>query len=116
MGPSATTLPYSRSTGVVTRCVGQFTAATGFRAFRDTEWREFRESVSAWQQETGERIAQLEIQVKSGITGNGQPSRLAAVEQRVRSLEWARWYVGGAVIAFWTALTAALRWLPWAPK
>jgi len=37
---------------------------TEFRAFRDTEWREFRESVSAWQQETGERVAQLETQVK----------------------------------------------------
>jgi hypothetical protein len=87
-----------------------------FRAFRDTEWREFRVSVSAWQQETGERITRLETQVKAGVTGNGQPSRLAVVEQRVRSLEWVRWYVGGAVIAIWTTLTAVLRCLPWGHK
>jgi hypothetical protein len=60
---------------------------TEFRAFRDTEWREFRESVASWQQDTGERIAQLETHVKSGITGNGQPSRLqvaSATRKRMR--------------------------------
>lgn len=32
--------------------------------------------LSAWQQETGERIAQLETQVEAGVTGNGQPGGL----------------------------------------
>jgi hypothetical protein len=33
-----------------------------------------------------ERVATLETQVKSGITGNGQPSRLAVVEKSVEQL------------------------------
>jgi hypothetical protein len=73
---------------------------TEFRAFRDTEWREFRESVSAWQQETGERIAQLEAQVKAGVTGNGQPSRLQVVEHNVEQLNRFRyWLLGFAGVA-----------------
>lgn len=70
---------------------------TEFRAFRDTEWREFRASVVSWQQDTGERIAQLEIQVKSGITGNGQPSRLQLAERSIDQLNRFRyWLLGGA--------------------
>jgi hypothetical protein len=45
-----------------------------------TELREFRAAVTTWQQDTGERVSALETSVKSGITGNGQPSRLAVVE------------------------------------
>jgi hypothetical protein len=59
-----------------------------FRAFRDNEWRDFREQVWTWQQNTGERVAQLESQVKSGITGNGQPSRLQVVEDTVEDLSF----------------------------
>ena len=69
---------------------------TEFRAFRDTEWREFRESVSAWQQEAGERVAQLETQVKVGVTGNGQPSRLALAERSIAELNRFRYWVLGA--------------------
>ncbi len=86
---------------------------TEFRSFRDTEWREFRVSVSAWQQETGERVAQLETQVKAGVTGNGQPSRLALVEQRVTSLERFRWYLAGVAVAIGPVLTMASRWVQW---
>jgi len=68
---------------------------TEFRAFRDTEWREFRESVSAWQQETGERVAQLETQVKAGVTGNGQPSRLQVAERNIDQLNRFRYWLLG---------------------
>lgn len=67
-----------------------------FRAFRDTEWREFCASVSAWQRETGERVAQLETQVKSGVTGNGQPSRLQVAEGNIDRLNRFRYWLLGA--------------------
>lgn len=57
-----------------------------FRAFRDTEWRQFREDVSGWKADAGERLATLETNVKTGITGNGQPSRLQVVENEVKRL------------------------------
>lgn len=67
---------------------------TEFRAFRDTEWREFRESVSAWQQGTGERVATLETLVKD-VVGNGQPGRLTNVESAVSGLQrWRYWLTG----------------------
>ena len=68
---------------------------TEFRAFRDAEWREFRVSVSSWQQETGERIAQLETQVKAGVTGNGQPSRLQVAERNIAQLNRFRYWLLG---------------------
>jgi hypothetical protein len=68
---------------------------TEFRAFRDTEWREFRVAVSSWQQETGERVAQLETQVKAGVTGNGQPSRLQVAERSIDQLNRFRYWLLG---------------------
>jgi hypothetical protein len=53
--------------------------------------------VSAWQQETGERVAQLETQVKAGVTGNGQPSRLQVAERNIDQLNRFRdWLLGCA--------------------
>jgi hypothetical protein len=68
-----------------------------FRAFRDTEWREFRDDVGSWKQDTAGRLASLETQVKSGITGGGQPSRLAVVEASVEDLNRFRyWWMGAS--------------------
>jgi hypothetical protein len=64
-----------------------------------TELREFRQAVTEWQQETGERVSVLETQVRSGIVGNGQPSRLAVVERTVESLSRFRYWVMGAAAA-----------------
>lgn len=61
-----------------------------------TELREFRSDVTKWQQNTGERTATLESQVKSGITGNGQPSRLAVVEKSVEQLNRFKYWLLGA--------------------
>jgi hypothetical protein len=67
-----------------------------FRAFRDSEFREFREDVSAWKQESGERIATLETQVKD-VVGNGQPGRMTLAEQAIAALQrWRYWVLGGA--------------------
>ena len=68
------------------------------RAVRD-EMREFRSDVNAWRQETGERIAKLEAQVKPAIIGNGQPSRLAQIDDRVTALERHHWRLAGAASA-----------------
>lgn len=68
-----------------------------------TELREFRAAVTDWQQEIGERVSALEVQVKSGITGNGQPSRLAVVERNYNSLSLSftrhRYWLLGAAAA-----------------
>ncbi len=82
---------------------------TEFRAFRDTEWREFRESVSAWQQETGERVAELESQMRD-LYGNGQPGRVSRLESktdkhsRVIWLGMGAWTVINTIIAYFCRL------------
>lgn len=64
------------------------------RAVRD-ELRSFRETVTAWRQEMGERIATIETQIRPAILGNGQPSRLAVVESHVDELRRERWRLAG---------------------
>jgi hypothetical protein len=76
-----------------------------FRSFRDTEFREFREDIASWRQNSGERLAKLESEVKSGVSGNGQPSRLAIVEDRVDALQRDRWFGAGVVAAISSGLT-----------
>ena len=72
---------------------------TEFRAFRDYEFRDFKDTVAEWKQDTGERVAQLETSVKSGVTGNGQPSRLSVVEQELEQLTRFRYWLLGASAA-----------------
>jgi hypothetical protein len=55
-----------------------------------------RADFSSFARDTGERVSSLEIQVKSGITGNGQPSRLQVLEDRLDGLSRWRWWVVGA--------------------
>ena len=76
---------------------------TEFRAFRDTEWREFRESVSAWQQGTGERVAQLETQVRD-LYGNGRPGRVSKLESKTDKHARIIWIGMGA----WTVINAVV--------
>lgn len=83
---------------------------TEFRAFRDTEWREFRESVSAWQQETGERVAQLEVKERD-IGGNGQPGRMALAEQSIAALQRFRYWQLGAAAVVSVLFTLVLKYL-----
>ncbi len=59
------------------------------------ELRGLRAEFNAFSLDTGERVASLEIQVKHGISGNGQPSRLQVVEDRVESLSVWRWRIVG---------------------
>lgn len=68
------------------------------RAVRD-ELREFRSDVNGWRQDTGERVATIESQIKPTIIGNGQPSRLAVVEEQVDELRRDRWRLTGAASA-----------------
>lgn len=56
-----------------------------------------RSDFNEFARDTGERVATLESHVKQGIVGNGQPSRLQALETTVtRLLEWRWWVVGAA--------------------
>lgn len=68
------------------------------RAVR-TELSDMRKDVQSWQQDTGERIATIESQIKPTIIGNGQPSRLAMVEEQVDELRRDRWRLTGAASA-----------------
>lgn len=72
---------------------------TEFRAFRDTEWREFRESVSSWQQENGERIAQLETEMRD-LYGNGRQGRVSKLESKTDKHARIIWLGMGA----WTVI------------
>ena len=76
------------------------------------EFRAFREELSAWKQETGERVTAIETAVKPAIQGNGQPSRLSAIEARVTALERVWWKVVGASAAVWAILTLVLHFIP----
>ena len=53
----------------------------------DAKFEEFRRDMKEWQQETGERVQALESVTKPAIIGNGQPSKLATLENRIRVLE-----------------------------
>ena len=87
-----------------------------FRAFRDTEFREFKDDVANWREDSASRLGVLETQVKTGITGNGQPSRMAVIEKRQRSLERTRWYFYGAAAMLAYLLEQASHWLPWGKR
>ncbi|HEY2467974.1 MAG TPA: hypothetical protein VGI45_09030 [Terracidiphilus sp.] len=60
-----------------------------FRDFR-TEFNDFKSAVSTWNHEVGQRLTAVEVNVKAGITGNGQPSRLANLEREVDDLKQVR--------------------------
>jgi hypothetical protein len=77
-----------------------------FRAFRDTEFREFRDDVASWRQETGERNAALETQMKE-VRGNGQPGRLGIVEAEVKAVQRWRYKVIGIAAGVSTVVSAA---------
>lgn len=76
---------------------------TEFRAFRDSEWREFRESVASWQQDTGERIVQLETEMRD-LYGNGRPGRVSKLESKTDGHSRIIWLAMGA----WTVINAAV--------
>lgn len=75
-----------------------------------SEIRSLREDFNQYARDTGERITALEVQVKHGITGNGQPSRLQVVETEVGRLRgWQRWTLGTA--AGVSTLISELTWV-----
>lgn len=75
-----------------------------------TELRSLRKDFSSFAQETGERISSLEVHVKTGITGNGQPSRLQVLEDAVSRLSQWRWWVIGCTAGCCTVVSV-LAWI-----
>jgi len=71
------------------------------------EIKSLRDDLYNYSRESGERITSLEIHVKTGITGNGTPSRLSVVERTVESLQRWRWMILGGASAI-SALISAL--------
>ena len=67
-----------------------------------SEIKEFRADVTAWQIASEGRLSALEYATKTGITGNGQPSRLQMVERSVEQFgRFKYWLLGfaGAISA-----------------
>ena len=87
-----------------------------FRAFRDQEFREFREDIASWRQESGERLKALETTVADGLVDNGQPSRMTAVEDKLSWLERILWTAGGVLLTVQSAVGILMEWRPWAGK
>lgn len=73
------------------------------------ELRELRADYNNHARDTGERLAKLEAQMKTGITGNGQPSRLKVLEDAVNRLQAWRWWLVGASAATST-IAICLAW------
>ena len=67
-----------------------------------SEIREFRADVTTWQIASEGRLSSLEIQMRTAVTGNGQPSRLQMVERSVEQFgRFKYWLLGfaGAISA-----------------
>jgi len=75
-----------------------------------SELRSLREDFNSYARESGERISSLEVHVKTGITGNGQPSRLQVLEAAVEKLQQWRWYLLGAAAGI-SGIVSCLAWI-----
>lgn len=74
-----------------------------------TEVQEFRDEVIEWRQAIGERTARNEEVIKRAIVGNGQPSDLKQLGDRITVLERGHWrFAGilGACSAFFSVVVA----------
>jgi hypothetical protein len=87
-----------------------------FRAFRDQEFRDFKDDVATWKQETGERVKALETTVDEGLIDNGQPSRMTVVERKVSVLERITWIASGVLLTIQAFVGLLIEWRPWNHK
>lgn len=75
-----------------------------------------RHDVTAWQQQYGERLADVEKSVRVGIDGNGTPSRLRVVEVAIEGLQKFRYGLLAASTAVGSivgsGVTIGLQFLP----
>ncbi len=85
---------------------------TEFRAFRDTEFREFRDDVASWKLAIGERISKAETQVKD-LYGNGRDGRVTAVEKKLAHHSKVIWIGIGVLFAIQGGLAVAKLWASW---
>ena len=75
------------------------------------ELRDFRKTVTDWNTDHTARIASLETQVKSGVTGNGSPSRLSVAESKIDKLIAFRYWIAGACAAISAGLSFIVAFL-----
>jgi hypothetical protein len=74
------------------------------------ELRALRSDFNSFARDTGERVSVLELQVKHGITGNGQPSRLQSLEDTVGRLQQWRWHLLGAAAGI-SSVVSCIAWV-----
>lgn len=72
------------------------------------EVQEFKNEVLEWRQAIGERTAALEVVIKRAILGNGQPSDLKQLGDRITVLERGHWRFGGILVACSAVFSAIL--------
>lgn len=75
------------------------------------ELRSFRSDLQAWQFDLGERVSSLETQMKTGVTGNGQPSRLQSAESAIEELQRSHWSHTGFAAGIGAVFGAAVHFL-----
>jgi hypothetical protein len=80
----------------VVRMPQDISASHNMRCFILIELREFRATVTEWEQGMGEWVSSIETTIKPAILGHGQPSRLASAESRISELEKTQWKQAGA--------------------
>lgn len=100
----------NRRTSIPPGSVGRYGRPVPHRAFVVTELKELRGDFNKFARDTGERVSSLESQVRYGVTGNGQPSRLQVVEERVESLSRWRWWVVGCAAGS-GAVISVIAWM-----
>jgi hypothetical protein len=74
------------------------------------ELRALRGDFNTFARDTGERVSVLETQVKQGIIGNGQPSRLQRAETAIERIQRWRWQLVGVATGI-SGLVSAIAWV-----
>lgn len=80
-----------------------------FRSFRDNEFRQFRDEINSWRQETVERVATLEAHDKD-ISGNGQPGRMVNAEKKITLHDRVIWIGYGLLLSLQAAAFLMIHW------
>ena len=77
-----------------------------------TELQQLRRDFSKFAFETGQRVSTLEAEVH-GLVGNGQPGRVALLEEATRELSQWRWRLVGASAGSSGAISIVVSVVAW---
>lgn len=74
-----------------------------------SEFREYRGHDTSWKLDNTAKMGALQASVRSGLDGNGQPSRVAVLEAKVEMLQKFQWKLLGIASAL-GSIAAVLGW------